>query len=162
VEALVWSRPTSERTVTGKVIFQGVRPFGTKPTSARVEFRNPTTDDLVATLNPSVDAAGNYTVLAPKPYGNYKMTVKGVNWLSKKQDVDTSAANVTAITVSLKNGDLDGDDEISILDYLALSAAYESIPTSPDWNPTADLDKDLEVTILDYLLLSANFGLTGS
>ncbi len=50
-------------------------------------------------------------------------------------------------------GDLDGDDEIDINDFLALLAAW-----GPNPGHAADLDNDGTVGIADFLLLLANWG----
>ena len=75
--------------------------------------------------------------------------------------------------IAFKGGDIDNDNEVSILDYLALSAflgqqRVTSIPAWTAFNATygcsaqdADIDGDDEVSILDYLILSANYGLQG-
>jgi hypothetical protein len=61
----------------------------------------------------------------------------------------------------LINGDVDGDDSVSILDYLELSAAFDSQVGDPGYLPRIDLDDDGFVSILDYLILSANYDLIG-
>jgi hypothetical protein len=65
------------------------------------------------------------------------------------------------ITASLKNGDCDGDNEVTILDYLALSSVYGLIESDAGFDVLADLDSDGEISILDYLLLSGNYEAQG-
>jgi hypothetical protein len=61
----------------------------------------------------------------------------------------------------MRNGDVDGDDIVSILDYLILSDKYETTNASFFWDGRPDLDGDGEVGILDYLILSARFDQEG-
>ena len=55
----------------------------------------------------------------------------------------------------------DGDNAVTVFDYNMLSAAFDSVPGSPNWNSNADLDGDKVVTVFDYNILSANFDKTG-
>ncbi len=58
--------------------------------------------------------------------------------------------------VSLVNGDADGDNAITLFDYLVLDGAFGSS------EPMADLDGDGAVTLFDYLVIDAGFGAAGS
>ena len=53
-------------------------------------------------------------------------------------------------------GNLDGDGNVGILDFLALLAAWGDCPDPPDPCP-ADPDDDEVVGVLDFLLLLANW-----
>jgi hypothetical protein len=63
--------------------------------------------------------------------------------------------------VTLLLGDADGDNMVSILDYLALSAAFGKESGGQGFDVRVDFDGDRIISILDYLILSANFGLEG-
>jgi hypothetical protein len=85
------------------------------------------------------------------------------------------AVGSTSLTATLSNGDVDGDNQVSILDYIFLSANYDSTRANVGdavwFAPSAgngdtapfqsDLDGDDEVSILDYLILSSNFETQG-
>jgi hypothetical protein len=62
---------------------------------------------------------------------------------------------------TLALGDIDGDNYISILDYIELSNAFDSVAGDPNSNGNADLDADGTVSILDYIILSSNYDLEG-
>ncbi len=72
-----------------------------------------------------------------------------------------SGADVSGVNVSLVNGDIDGDNEVTLIDFGALVAAFGSVPGDSNWNPEADLDGDAEVTLFDFGVLVKNFGETG-
>jgi hypothetical protein len=72
-----------------------------------------------------------------------------------------STGNVSGVNLSLPNGDIDDDNEISIGDYAQLSAAFESWPGDGNWNDQADLNGDGSIDIGDYAILSAHFGSSG-
>jgi len=63
--------------------------------------------------------------------------------------------------VRLRNGDVDGDNEVSLLDFAALVGAFGTSRGSIGWDPNADLDGDGEVTLYDFGILVSNFGLSG-
>lgn len=99
----------------------------------------------------------------PSPQFNapFAASVDGLTWLRRYSGVfNRSSYDKTWSVfpaVSLVNGDCDRDNEITILDYLILSAAFGTADGQPGFNTVADLDFDGEVTILDYLILSKNF-----
>ena len=55
-------------------------------------------------------------------------------------------------------GDINGDDEVNILDAILLAKAYPSAPGDPNWNPNADLNESGNVDVLDAILLAKHFG----
>lgn len=61
----------------------------------------------------------------------------------------------------LVNGDVDGDNEVTLFDFGLLVQALGSTPGDPNWNPDADLDGDDEVTLFDHGILVKNFGQIG-
>lgn len=80
------------------------------------------------------------------------------------------ATPVTNLDATLVNGDIDGDNSVTVFDYDALSNAFDTTSESPDWaTPNAsgiaprdaDLDHDNAVTVFDYDILSRNFDRTG-
>ncbi len=81
--------------------------------------------------------------------------------LGKISKVHVSLDSDSPVTVVLYNGDVDGDNIITIFDYIELSTAWDSSPADPHWNVKADLDADNAVTIFDYVILSQNFDKQG-
>ncbi|MGC8784298.1 MAG: dockerin type I domain-containing protein [Armatimonadota bacterium] len=63
---------------------------------------------------------------------------------------------------TLLNGDCDGDNEVTLLDFGIVVNAFGSTPNDPNWDPRADLDGDLEVTLFDYGIVVRNFGAIGA
>lgn len=102
--------------------------------------------------------------------GTRRVRFKGDHWIS-----DSVVVNLTTgtrdLSINLLNGDIDGDNEVSILDYIYLSEVYGQDSSSPTWLTAngdgitpmmCDIDEDNEVSILDYIYLSNNYGLAGS
>lgn len=102
-------------------------------------------------------------------------------WLSKKfTDVNLGALNgQLTVDFSLSNGDIDGDDAVTLLDYDVFSSFFDSIAddtgtyaapandpffiiTGSGYAPVqADLNFDNQVGLLDYDIFSANFDEVG-
>ena len=57
-------------------------------------------------------------------------------------------------------GDADGDDKVTLEDYIMLSQAFDQEPLTNEGRKS-DFDFDGKVTIFDYILLSNSFGLEG-
>lgn len=94
--------------------------------------------------------------------GRADVFVKPWHWLRKRTaDVDllASGANIGAITCL--DGDVDGDNEVDIVDFGLLSQAYDSTPQDCHWTWAADLNGDLSVDIGDFAILSETFGGSG-
>jgi hypothetical protein len=123
----------------------------------------------------NVQASGTFSCAADLSFtittqasGSYDLYIKGSPFMTRK--VTAVTVGSSGLNVPLLNGDIDGDDSVSIIDYLALSEAFEKTSSDPDWAVVgasgtrprdADLDGDASVSILDYLILSGNYELTG-
>ncbi len=107
------------------------------------------------------DRNGNYSLWVEP--GTYEVSFKASHWLRVNLTGVTLglAEEVTGQDVSLTNGDIDGDNEVTLFDFGALVAAFGSMPGDSNWNPDADLDGDLEVTLFDFGILVRNFGAMG-
>ncbi len=147
-------------TVSGKV---ELGDFGGDITTVPivVQLRNAGSTDPLRTVTLHLDSAGNYT-LPDVPNGNYDLAFKASHWLRKVvRNVTVSGANVGGVNASLVNGDIDGDNEVTLFDFGGLVAAFGSVPGDANWNPDADLDGDAEVTLFDFGVLVRHFGETG-
>jgi hypothetical protein len=108
-----------------------------------------------------LDPDGNYT-LSDVEDGTYDIAFKASHWLrTVVRGVQVAGADVLGVNVSLTNGDIDGDNEVTLFDFGALVAAFGSQPGDGNWNPGADLDGDREVTLFDFGVLVRNFGAMG-
>jgi len=124
-----------------------------------IEIRNPGETTPLETFVVNPDSTGAYR-LVTSLYGTFDVAAKASHWLRQVIPNVNLTAPVT-LDFSLTNGDIDGDNEVTLLDFGALVAAFGSIPGDSNWNPSADLDGDDEVTLLDFGVLVRNFGLLG-
>ncbi|MBS1705431.1 MAG: cadherin-like domain-containing protein [Armatimonadetes bacterium] len=118
-----------------------------------------TTNTYTATL----DSSGQYSIDLPTSLtGTFDVYIKANHWLRKLvgSRTLTGSGNTTA-DASLLNGDVDGDNTVTIFDYQILSNLFDQSISATNAVPDADLDEDGAVTIFDYVMLSMNFDLFG-
>jgi len=127
-----------------------------------VEIRNVGSTTPIAgqaftvTVNP--DGSYGFTTPNPLPNGTYDIAFKGSHWLRKVVGSVTLAPGVTnSVSTSLINGDVDGDNSVTIFDYIELSDKFDLNLGDPGFNENADLDGDGAITIFDYIVLSDTF-----
>lgn len=145
--------------VTGSVTLERwTRPVSGTPIS--VEIRN-ATGTVVETKNTTLNSEGRFTITTSFR-GSGFVTVKASHWLRRSTGVKAvTRYGVLDEDFLLINGDCDGDNEVTVFDYIEISNAFMTTPEDPGWNVNADLDGDGEVTVFDYIILSNNFGLQG-
>lgn len=142
-------------TVSGVLLFGDYA--GRTPVSLPVEIRSGAVSYF---RDVRVSSDGSFT-LSSAPTGTFQLAFKPSHWLRRVVDVDTSQGSVWDVQVALTNGDIDGDNEVTLFDFGALVASFGSLPGDASWNPNADLDGDEEVTLFDFGVLVRNFGLIG-
>lgn len=108
-----------------------------------------------------LDAGGNFNYSTTLPPGSYTVGIKASHWLRKNTQTVLTVAGPNHVNVAIVNGDVDGDNEVSIGDYSQLSSAFNAESGDPNWNTEADLNGDSGVDIGDYAILSAHFGELG-
>lgn len=156
-----WFNVLLNRPMTGNVLLQSLfgSPAGTVVT---VQVYNAGTSTLVDTKTAALDGSGNFTILTPIPNGSYDVYVKASHWLRRKQtSLTLTNAGVSGLSFSLIDGDVNGDNGVTLGDFAVLRAAYGSSAGDGNWNPSADLNGDGAVTLGDFAILRASFGLNG-
>ena len=118
--------------------------------------------NVVDTTNGFVNFAGNLTVTTKAVSGSHKVYVRTGHWLQKASaSFVANGASVTLPTVTLPNGDANGDNSIDLLDYFALSDSYNLSTGDAGFDANADFNEDGSVDLLDYFILSDNYNLAG-
>ena len=93
-------------------------------------------------------------------YGNY--TVSAYAW-PVQNETNTANNNFTGGTVCVSiPGDLNGHGTVDIYDAIILAGAFDSKPSSSNWNPNADINGDGVVDIYDAVILAAHYGQTAN
>jgi hypothetical protein len=148
----------STRKVTGTVELQD---FSGDPStiSVTIEIRNPGDTTPIETHIVNPDGSSQYAFSTTRD-GTFDLAAKASHWLRHTRSSIAITGDVT-VNFSLVNGDVDGDNEVTLFDFGELVAAFGSSPGDSNWNPNADLDGDDEVTLFDFGILVRNFGAIG-
>jgi hypothetical protein len=135
--------------------------FAGNPAGVPVELQVRAVGSLVPLQVHSVvlSATGSYSLVAALD-GEYDLSAKASHWLRQTLS-SVSVFGGGVADFALVNGDVDGDNEVTLFDFGALVAAFGSMPGDSNWNPDADLDGDEEVTLFDFGILVSNFGAIG-
>lgn len=128
-----------------------------------VQLRDVATGQIVSETTQSLNPTGDFS-FSTSSRGTHDVLIrmKDKSLVAKVPNIvigNTNEARNNDVTLLL--GDADGDNMVSILDYLALSAAFGKESGGQGFDTRVDFDGDRIISILDYLILSANFGLEG-
>lgn len=151
----------AQASVAGTITFEDFPPLS-KP-QVTVQIRNNTTGALIESASVVPSSTGTFSFQTSVPAGTYRVWVKPSHRFLGKilNNVVFSASGVSGLTLSLKNGDINGDNFVSASDQLALRAAWGANSSSGNWNPNADLNGDGNVGNSDFLIMRKNWGAAG-
>ncbi|HTQ09329.1 MAG TPA: PQQ-binding-like beta-propeller repeat protein, partial [Fimbriimonadaceae bacterium] len=131
-----------------------------------VEVRNPGSTVPLDSYVVALDAAGHYSVNTGR-VGTFDVAFRSSHWLRKvvknvvfsgRGPVDPGGASASA---TLINGDINGDNSVSLADFAELKIAYGTSVGIPNWNPNADLNGDGGVGLADFGILKSHYGEQG-
>lgn len=107
-----------------------------------------------------LNASGSYSVRLPQsfPHGTYDVYIKGDTFLRKRISGVSFGIAGAQVNVNLRNGDVDGDNEVGPNDFALLAAAFGSSAGGPGYFAAADLDDSGNVGPADFSILAASFG----
>lgn len=127
-----------------------------------VEIRNVGSTTAIDTQTVTLSATGAFALTSTVAPGTYDITVKGSHWLRRKaSSITVTSSGATGLTFSLINGDVNGDNVVSLGDLGALRLAFSSSAGDPTWNANADLNGDGAVSLGDLGILRSRFGQAG-
>ncbi len=127
----------------------------------QIDLRTPGTQTVVETHTVQLGTGGTFSFHS-NHQGSFDIAAKCSHWLRKDLPNRTiGTGGLSGLTYSLINGDIDGDNAVSLRDYSAFTAAYRSRPGDTNWNPNADLNGDGAVSLTDYGIFNKNFGKRG-
>jgi hypothetical protein len=142
--------------LSGTVQFEGL----TAPTGKTVTLTFKPTVGQPITVTRPLDAAGTFSLLGI-PFGTYTLNASSVGFLARNAAVTVSGDTTNAGTLTLRAGDVNGDNFADITDLLALIAHYNAVSPSAEYLQAADFNADGSNDISDLLLLIGNFNAVG-
>ena len=149
--------------ISGTVVLQGrpAAPHARWEIPLTVELRDPTTDALLQVFSPRTDNRGRFAIAGIAP-GTYDLRVKGMHTLANRWSGLSLTSGVHTLNLgTLREGDVDNDNDVDATDASLLNLAFGSTPSSTNWDPRADLNEDGVVNGVDMALLAATFGQRG-
>ncbi len=134
--------------------------IGPRPTSVPVKFYEANGDGPYQETDVPMAVDGRFQpVLAVRP--RFKMSIQLGTFLRRVVSLDVRSTGDLDLTISLLNGDTNGDNSVNVLDFLRVRRAYGSTPGSPHWDPRCDLNGDGRVGLEDFQPIRRNFGTVG-
>ncbi|MCL6473536.1 MAG: hypothetical protein K6U75_00585 [Firmicutes bacterium] len=136
---------------------------GLLPDDLRYTLRDIGTGQVIAEAPLSLTSMlgiGRARFVVGVPYTDVLLTVSGTPFLSRTVYVPRQDWFLP-ISIYLRPGDVDGDNEVTLFDFGQLVVAFGSVAGEERYNHRADLDGDGEVTLWDFGLLVENFGMVG-
>jgi hypothetical protein len=150
LDGFVYNIRPSTATLTGNLILSYYVGNKTQvPITVGLRLHNATA--TTRTIN--ISSAGAYTI-TNVPYGTYDLAFKASHWLKKVvTNVSVASSSVSVPSVTLTNGDVNGDNFVEDQDYSMMGAAWYSITGDSNYNVNADLNGDGAVEDQDYSIM---------
>jgi len=157
--------PDSNSTLKGQVNFTG---RDTPPNDRWIEpfvvklFESGNLTNVLWTGVATTNNTGVFTI-DDIPTGTYDIGIKNWTCLSELVTNVTVGVNETVEVDfgTTREGDSNGNDAVTAIDFSLLAGAFGSIPGDPNWNANCDFDRNDAVTAMDFSLLAGNFGTAG-
>lgn len=155
-------RPTPMR-ISGTVALQDyIAPVLGRPITIEIRNVGSTTPLQSTVVNLASTGAFTLDVSNTLLPGTYDVAAKGSHWLRKKLgSISVNTVGANGLAFELINGDVDGDNEVTLVDFGRLSAAFGTSLGDAGFDLEADLNGDQEVNLFDYAILAARFTLVG-
>lgn len=158
-EAFVARFPVPHQFLEGQCILEDVTSM--EGQQIQIDVRTLVMQNPVATYYAILDAVGRFRVETQIPHGDYTVAIKSAHHLRQTQAPIDISGYGAGLYYSLKNGDVDGDNEVGVSDYALLSSSWNLQKGDTGYIDGADLNIDDVVEISDFAILSANYGLMG-
>ncbi|MEJ5252452.1 MAG: dockerin type I domain-containing protein [Armatimonadota bacterium] len=154
--------PVSGLNLMAMVVIDGWQ--GVLPEHLQYVLRDASTGRVVRRgtlmLQPVAGATTQGTLRIPAELGRYYwLTIWGEPFLART--VLLPQPGVRQVIIRLVSGDIDGDNEVTLLDFGLMVRSFGTALGEEEFNIDADLDGDGEVTLWDFAWLVAHFGEIG-
>jgi len=153
-------------TLVGNVTFEGRGTNNTKwIEDFAVHFFQPgnlSNETAWSPINATTNTTGFFTITGLTP-GTYDVGIKNATCLSEVvTNVTLTPGGTTLVDFgTTREGDVDDNDLINMLDKGPLATAWGTWPGQPGWNPSCDFNRDGIINMLDKGPIGANWGQWG-
>ena len=148
--------------ISGKVELQDYAASQVLGTPVTIEVRLAGSTTPLQTQTVLLGASGDFSFTAHVGAGVYDITAKASHWLRQKiGSLVITTAGASNLAFSLVNGDITGDNAVSLADFGLLKRSYGSMPGNSNWNSDADLDGNGSVGLGDFGILKRNYSMSG-
>jgi hypothetical protein len=158
------SRTVLAGTIVGHITFQRPNPAPHVSWSVPVTFSlyaaGQPAPSLLAT--PTTDQSGVFTLTMGTSPGSYNACVKNRHTLQAHVPVTLTWGTNVLNLGTLKEGDANNDNVVSILDFSVLASTFGKCAGTGGYDDRPDFNEDDCVTILDFSSLASNFGQMGA
>lgn len=126
-----------------------------------VELRNVGSITPLETQTVVPNIAGTYSFTTALR-GTYDVAFKASHWLRSVSTVNINETGISTVNVSLRNGDVNGSNDVDLFDYLLMSDAFDTSVGDTKFSTSADLNGDNMVDFFDYLVFSESYEISGA
>jgi hypothetical protein len=152
-----------EAIILGSVDLQGrpAKPNARWSVPLTVKLYQVGADTPAYEFTPTTDDNGAFTINAEIVPGTYEIAVKNFHTLQNVVTVELLDGDNNIDFGTLLEGDTDGDNKVSLVDFSLLATVYNTIESDAEFDPRADFNEDGVISLLDFSLLSSNFNVVG-
>ena len=93
--------------------------------------------------------------------GTKTIKIKGRIWLRQAMPGVDLTVGQDSTNFTLQSGDCNNDNTVDLTDYTRVVVAFNAVPSSGNWEPTADLNGDSVIDLSDYTIVVTNFNRLG-
>ncbi len=156
--------PRTDGTISGRVQLKGL---SIEPTNraVTVQLVSRATGTVLVERETTLDSQGRFQIMVAIPTEPYDIKIDAKCYLRR-----IATQGPAGVEVELIPGDIDGDNAVTVLDYIVLSQSFDISADDPLWlvpgalgipPAESDIDGDGAITIFDYILLSEHFDQVG-
>jgi hypothetical protein len=150
----------STAALNGSVAIQG-RTVGASAMSVSLTVQLYSGTILLSTHTPTTNTNGAFT-LTGLPVGAFTIRIKQAQYLAVAQQVTLVNGMNTLTFGTLRAGDVNNDNQVTLADFSALSASFNRSPGQAGYDVRADLNGDGSISLVDFSLLAGNFNQVGA
>lgn len=124
----------------------------------------PASGGAVTTVTVTTNNAGMFThnLGTSLPPGQYELWIKSAKSLGQRLTVTLTAGTNTANFGTLREGDANNDNRVTLTDFSILAASFNRTQGAAGYDARADFNGDNAVSLADFSMLASSFNALGA